>query len=63
VGEVGLGGEIRPVSRLEQRVREAARLGYTTVAVPHGSPIKQLKRDGVEIITLRTIGDAIKNLL
>jgi DNA repair protein RadA/Sms len=63
VGEVGLGGEIRPVSRLEQRVREAARLGYTTVAVPHGSPVKQLKRDGVEIITLRTIGDAIKNLL
>jgi DNA repair protein RadA/Sms len=63
VGEVGLGGEIRPVSRLEQRVREAARLGYTTVAVPHGSPVKQLQRDGVEIITLRTIGDAIKNLL
>lgn len=63
VGEVGLGGEIRSVSRLEQRVREAARLGYTTVAVPHGSPIKQLKRDGVEILPLRTIDDAIQKVL
>jgi DNA repair protein RadA/Sms len=63
VGEVGLGGEIRPVSRLEQRVREAARLGYTTVAVPHGAPIKQLQRDGVEILPLRTISDAIQRLL
>jgi DNA repair protein RadA/Sms len=63
VGEVGLGGEIRPVSRLEQRVREAARLGYTTVAVPHGSPTKQLTRDGVEILPLRTISDAIQRLL
>lgn len=63
VGEVGLGGEIRPVSRLEQRVREAARLGYTTVAVPVGAPLKQLQRDGVEILPLRTIGDAIQRLL
>jgi len=63
VGEVGLGGEIRPVSRLEQRVREAARLGYTTVAVPAGAPLKQLQRDGVEILPLRTIGDAIQRLL
>lgn len=66
VGEVGLGGEVRPVSRLEQRVREAARLGYTTVAVPHGAggaPIKQLQRDGLDILPVRTVGDAIQKLL
>ena len=63
VGEVGLGGEMRLVSRLEQRVREAARLGYTTIAVPQGSPTKQLTRDGVEIVPVRTISDAIKQLL
>lgn len=63
VGEVGLGGEMRLVSRLEQRVREAARLGYTTIAVPQGSPVKQLAREGVEIMQVRTISDAIKQLL
>ena len=34
VGEVGLGGEVRPVSHLEQRLREAARLGYRRAIVP-----------------------------
>lgn len=33
-GEVGLSGEIRPVTRLEQRIREAERLGMTDVVVP-----------------------------
>jgi DNA repair protein RadA/Sms len=33
-GEVGLGGEIRRVARLEERLREAARLGYARVLVP-----------------------------
>jgi DNA repair protein RadA/Sms len=34
VGEVGLGGEIRPVSQVEHRVREAGRLGFTHAIVP-----------------------------
>lgn len=63
VGEVGLGGEIRLVSRLEQRVREAARLGYTTIVVPQGSPTKPLVRAGIEIVQVRTITEAIKQLL
>jgi DNA repair protein RadA/Sms len=33
-GEIGLGGEIRRVARLEERLREAARLGYGRVLVP-----------------------------
>ena len=33
-GEIGLGGEIRRVGRIEQRVREAARLGFGRVLVP-----------------------------
>lgn len=39
VGEVGLTGEIRPVSRLEQRLREAAKLGFTTAIVPKCSDL------------------------
>jgi DNA repair protein RadA/Sms len=47
VGEVGLGGEIRSVSQIEKRLREAARLGFTRAVVSrHGSsrlsPVKGL---------------------
>lgn len=38
VGEVGLGGEIRPVGRIEHRLAEAARLGFTRAVVPRGTP-------------------------
>jgi DNA repair protein RadA/Sms len=38
VGEVGLGGEVRHVHQLEQRVREANRLGYQHVIVPRDAP-------------------------
>ena len=34
IGEVGLTGEIRPAAQLDTRIREAARLGYTTVLIP-----------------------------
>lgn len=37
IGEVGLGGEVRPVSRLEQRVREAAKQGIKVIYVPKGA--------------------------
>lgn len=37
VGELGLSGEMRPVSQLEQRISEAARLGFTSLAVPKQS--------------------------
>lgn len=36
-GEVGLSGEIRPVTRAEQRVLEAEKLGFTTIIVPKGN--------------------------
>lgn len=39
-GEVGLGGEVRRVSRLELRLREAARLGYRRVLLPEGSGVQ-----------------------
>ncbi len=37
VGEVGLGGEVRAVSRIEERLKEAAKLGFTCAAVPAGN--------------------------
>jgi DNA repair protein RadA/Sms len=65
VGEVGLGGEIRGVPQLEQRVREAARLGYTRAVVPplHASEKGLLKSiKGLELIQVRTVSAAIEQL-
>jgi DNA repair protein RadA/Sms len=50
-GEVGLAGEIRPVSSGIERLKEAAKHGFTEAIVPKGnlprSPIKNLKVHGV----------------
>jgi DNA repair protein RadA/Sms len=48
IGEVGLGGELRTVSRIEQRLAEAARLGFRRAVVP-GDAAEQ-RRDGLEIL-------------
>lgn len=58
VGEIGLGGEVRHVQRAEQRVREAARLGFKHVVCPPG--IKAGK--GVKPIHVKTLDEALQQL-
>lgn len=60
VGEVGLGGEVRPVGQIEQRLNEAARLGYERVIVPWVKRAPGLK--GIEVVMVRTVGQAIEQL-
>ncbi len=48
-GEVGLSGEIRPVSRIEQRIAEAAKLGFKTIIIPYNN----LKGSGLNIPSIR----------
>jgi DNA repair protein RadA/Sms len=56
-GEVGLGGEIRPVTQIEMRLREAARLGYRRVILPRiGAPKRW---EGLELLHVRTVNEAI----
>jgi DNA repair protein RadA/Sms len=62
VGEVGLGGEVRPVSQIEQRVREAARLGFKRVIVPASGRDRARGPSGIEIVPVRTTGRAIEEL-
>jgi len=57
-GEVGLGGEIRRVGRLDLRIREAARLGFRRVLVPEGVPAAGLP-SAAEPIPVRDVGDAV----
>ncbi len=61
IGEVGLSGEVRSVGFIEARVKEAARLGFTTILVPYGSYKKiQSVPDGVNIIPVKSIYDLLK---
>lgn len=57
LGEVGLTGEVRSVSRLETRLNECVRLGYTTVFVPKTA--KKSKIDGLKTVPVATVGEAI----
>ncbi len=59
LGEVGLGGEVRHVPQLEQRLREAARLGYARVIAPGA---KDLRVPGVEVVTVKNVDQAIEQL-
>jgi DNA repair protein RadA/Sms len=61
VGELGLSGEVRAVSNLEQRVREASRLGFTKAIVPYRNVEKRpLTVEGIEIIPIKSIYEALK---
>lgn len=61
IGEVGLGGEVRPVTQIEQRVRESARLGYTRMLVPEPNRA-QATATGIDAIGVRNIDQAIEIL-
>ena len=58
-GEVGLSGEVRAVSMAQQRVTEAAKLGFTTCVVPAVCAEKLKPADGMKIIGVKSVRDAI----
>lgn len=62
-GEVGLSGEVRPVSRLEQRIMEAEKLGFEQMIVPQ-SGVKGLDKNrfNIQIIPVSTVSQAFKAL-
>jgi DNA repair protein RadA/Sms len=57
-GEVGLAGEVRPAPRGQERLREAAKLGFTQAIVPKANAPKQ-PIDGIEIIAVDRLVDAV----
>ena len=57
-GEVGLAGEIRPVQRGQERIREAAKLGFRTVVVPSLNKPKQ-GIDGIDVVAVDRVSDAL----
>ena len=62
IGELGLSGECRAVSNLEQRVKEAARLGFTKAVVPYRNIEKRKPDTNIELIPIHSIYEAVKVL-
>lgn len=58
-GEVGLAGEIRPAPRGQERLREAAKLGFTTAIIPKANAPKQPLK-GIHVIAVDRIDEAIE---
>ena len=60
-GEVGLAGEIRPAPRGQERLREAAKLGFTLAVVPKSNLPKQVI-EGIKVIGVERIDEAFNKL-
>ena len=60
VGEVGLGGEVRPVAQMGRRLQEAARLGLKRVVVPESAEIDSADAKGVELVRVSSVSQAIR---
>lgn len=60
LGEIGLTGEIRRVTRMEQRINEVAKLGFTKIYAPknalHGIDIPK----GIQVVGVTTVGEVLK---
>ena len=62
VGEIGLTGEIRRVNLIDQRIKEAAKLGFHRIYVPANNEVNRKNQHQIEIVGVRTINDAIKKV-
>ena len=62
LGEVGLAGEIRSISKLEHRLSEAAVLGFKTAIIPSGSFNKKLKKIKCDIQPVKFVKDVFQIL-
>jgi DNA repair protein RadA/Sms len=60
-GEVGLAGEIRPAPRGQERLREAAKLGFSVAVIPKANAPKQ-KIEGMTIVAVERIDEAFNKL-
>ncbi len=62
-GEVGLSGEIRPVNRIEQRIMEAEKLGFSRILIPYNN-LKgfDVARCRIQIVQVRKVEEAFRQL-
>lgn len=63
IGEVGLTGEVRGVSRIEQRVKEAQKLGFKRVIIPAKNSTGWEHPAGIEVVGVQTVSEALRETL
>ncbi len=63
MGEVGLGGEVRAVSRVDQRVKEAVKLGFTTCLLPATNVLNRADFPGVNLVGVDSVEAALEAAL
>jgi DNA repair protein RadA/Sms len=62
-GEVGLSGEIRPVNRIEQRIKEAEKLGFSSILIPaKNAQSWDKKRSKIKVIPVKKVEEAFRIL-
>jgi len=63
-GEVGLSGEVRPINRIEQRIAEAEKLGFTDIVIPqyNTSGLDNKKFSAIKIHPVRRVEEALRLL-
>jgi len=57
-GEIGLAGEVRPVQRGQERLREAAKLGFRTAIIPKANA-SRTPIEGIEVVTVERVEEAV----
>ena len=62
LGEVGLAGEVRSINRLEQRLLEAAALGFKKAVVPAASVNDKVKKIKIDLYPVKFVKEAFKIL-
>ncbi|MFD1359604.1 DNA repair protein RadA [Fictibacillus halophilus] len=63
IGEIGLTGEVRRVSRIEQRVHEAAKLGFTRAIIPDKNIGGWTVPKGIKVVGVSTVYEALQAAL
>ena len=59
-GEVGLAGEIRPAPHGQERLKEAAKLGFKRIIIPTNNVVGLPVFDGIEVVGVSTVKEALK---
>jgi DNA repair protein RadA/Sms len=62
-GEVGLAGEIRPVNRIDQRIREAEKLGFEQIIIPAGQKYNNMHGLKIKVVEVNRVADAFRILM
>lgn len=61
-GEIGLSGEIRPVSRIEQRILEAAKLGFKRIFISSYNKLSLKENPQIEVKLVKKVDDVFEAL-